>query len=683
MTLEAASAWPWWLGALVLIAALAVTARRSRDHLGGSALLVGLLAAVLFVPPGADPTPIPTSLQDVAQGAPCTVSSSAHAEGAFRLAATCDGNSTEVVVRPAAGERRTSNHTAHHSVMYLGTGGGPETLALVRHVARAVRTAEAEGYRVPVTVTRQPTRLERWRDADEATRARLRVSAGLVVATLWVLLAMLLPLLRGIGGCPRALLVPAALAAVAVCLAPAKMRMVYGGYDLTTHLVDGVIPRYGPGALWFYGAPQWLLGGDHGWIQGLNRLYGLGSLAAVIALAGRWFPKQAGAREATAWLMVTLPILMAAHSCESIHAGPALGLLVSLWLWSQDEVRHPVAAMLPALAAAMTRPEMAVMVALSPPLIWALRGRPAITLRGPWTVPAVGVAVMLTVIIDDVVGTMGQMASQSAVELDLGLIGKSVNAATFESILGLPSAAPTVLLGLVVAAVVARELRPLAAPVLAFAVLWMASTGIDHTVVSLPRIQLVPLLLCLPLAGAAVLEVLRASRLLVWGLALFYLGGAVYSAVALWTPTNEDHEERLWRDAVAALPEGPVCVAAIGYGDAPPAGISPRHNPGYLLTDGDPTRELRQLTHLGHFLETCRGPVYALLGTRCHVAMRSAGQPAPGPEGIEACRRVRASHRLEPVIEREVPNRGDLVFPMYPASRDFTIGLYAVARPGR
>ena len=673
-------AWPWWLAGGLLLVALGSVAWRLGDTLGLGALFVGTIAAALVMPPTEVLRPsLPEALMTLSEGAPCETDPMTWRDGRLYLSARCAGKARQIMVTRTVQGQPAIAHSARHSVSYLGQGGSPEVQALVNHVAMAMTSAEAQGYTIAHADTSTPSRLDRWQGSDPVVRATLRVSAGLAAATVWILLMLLMRLLKHIArrGVPRELWAPVALGVLGLLLVPATMRMVYGGYDLTTHLIDGVIPRYGAGALWFYGLPQWLISGDHAWVQALNRLYGVGCLFAVIALTERWFPGK-GPRRIVAWLLATLPIVFAAFSCESIHAGPTLGILVSLWLLSGDDVAHPVAACLPWLAAAVTRPEMAVMALLAPVLIWDIRGRGPI--KRSWVVftAALGAGVTLLVIGWDIVQTTQAMASQSAVSLGPELIGKAVSAGLIQSILASPQVTPTVVLGLVVAAVAVASLRTIAVPVLCFAILWMALTGVDHAPVSLPRIQLTPLLLCLPLAAAAVLELSQASRALRAGLALLYLVGVGYSALSLWAPTNEDHEEALWREAAQVLPEGPLCLAAMGYGDPPEAGLSPRHNPSYLVTG--PGRVVRHLGALDSLVKGCEGPVYALLGTRCHVAMRGPGDPTPGAQGLPICQEVRATQRLEPVIEREVNNRGDLAYPMYPRSDTFSVGLYRVAR---
>ena len=674
-----APAWPWWLATLLALSLMGIAAHKSRDRLGASALFVGLVAGALVMPPLALERPsLPTPLATLSEGAPCEVGAMTWRSGRLEVVARCAGEPRTLVVTPTVTGQQAIAHTLRHSVSYRGQGGSPELQLLIQHLQSALASAEASGYTVPGAVNRAPTRLERWQGADPADQASLRVSAGLVAATLWILLALGLRALRFVlaGKLPRGLWLPFVLSALVLLATPGTMRMVYGGYDLTMHLVEGLVPRYGPGALWFYGPAQWLLGADHAWLQGLNRVYGLGSLVALYALCYRWFPQVVTLRS-MAWLLATLPVFFAAHTCESIHAAPALGILASLWLWADARRIHPVAATLPWLAAAITRPEMAAMALLAPGLIWALRGRPRFSM-GPLVVSFLGALTLLLLILRDLLTTTEQMVSDDALTLGPEVVGKALSALLEGSIFASPTVTPTMVLGLVVACVVVRATRPIALPTVCFILLWMGLTGVDHAQVSLPRIQLVPLLLGLPLAAAALTAMRAASaplRVLIYGL---YIAGALYSATSLWAPTNEDHEEALWREAVAVLPSGPLCLATIGYGDPPDAGLSPRHHPGYLLSEGDPTRSVRHLAHLDALVATCPGPVYALLGMRCHVAMRSPGDTPPGDEGLQACREVRQGRSLEPIIERRVDNRGDLAYPMYPAATELPIGLYRV-----
>ena len=79
----------------------------------------------------------------------------------------------------------------------------------------------------------------------------------------------------------------------------------------------------------------------------------------------------------------------------------------------------------------------------------------------------------------------------------------------------------------------------------------------------------------------------------------------------------------------------------------------------------------------------CEGHAYALLGMRCYMARREAkGMAAPrGAVPIAACAVFRMRWRLEPLIVREVPNHGDVAFPLYPDAPRLMLGLYRVLGP--
>ena len=258
----------------------------------------------------------------------------------------------------------------------------------------------------------------------------------------------------------------------------------------------------------------------------------------------------------------------------------------------------------------------------------------------------------------------------------MSLWGKVLSAGVLQSIFMVPEMTSIVVLGLVVAALTLVKGRHISVPVALFALTLMALTGIDHAPVSLPRIQLLPLLLALPLAASAIPSLMKSARGLLVVLLLLYAAGGLYSASALFGPTNEAHEERLWREALATIDEGPLCLATLSYGDQPEAGLSPRHNPAYLIEATGPSRVVRHLGAIDTLERECSGPVYVLLGTRCHVAMRLPGEPAPGPQGLPICREVRARSDLEVLIERQVTNWGDQAYPMYPNARELSLGLY-------
>ena len=233
--------------------------------------------------------------------------------------------------------------------------------------------------------------------------------------------------------------------------------------------------------------------------------------------------------------------------------------------------------------------------------------------------------------------------------------------------------------------------RAAAVATLTLAAVWIGVTGIDLAEVSVPRLHEPPLLLALPLAAVALdrlLSMRQASaamhRRVAWCLlivvGLVQLAGSAWSAHRQLRPQGVDHEEALWRDAIEALPPGPGCLASIGYGDAIEVHKTPRHVPAYLLDAHRPGWTSFDLVHVPELLGgRCAGPVFALLGLRCYAALRERGEAAPaGAATVAACQAFRDRWLLQPVIEREVPNAGDLGYPLYPTAESLQVGLYQV-----
>ena len=79
-------------------------------------------------------------------------------------------------------------------------------------------------------------------------------------------------------------------------------------------------------------------------------------------------------------------------------------------------------------------------------------------------------------------------------------------------------------------------------------------------------------------------------------------------------------------------------------------------------------------------------PAFFYLGVRCYAEFRPETSPVPRGENLQpACARVRDRVLLEPVIERVVPNRGNLWLDYYgdaPTLRPLVAPLLAPAPSG-
>jgi hypothetical protein len=132
------------------------------------------------------------------------------------------------------------------------------------------------------------------------------------------------------------------------------------------------------------------------------------------------------------------------------------------------------------------------------------------------------------------------------------------------------------------------------------------------------------------------------------------------------------------------LPEGQICLATPDNRDLPPPGKTHRFFPYYLFADREVAPRLSNLSGLEEERSLCPDGAYALLGMRCYMHLRedeAEGDPPEGEMAIEACETFRDRWVLTPLVERSVPNRGDVAFPMYPSGETLTVGLYRVDAP--
>ncbi len=682
--------WPWtlaglWGAALVLF--VAVLRREDRVMIAG---LAAVLAAWLLVPERPRPVPprLPVELELPLAGGPCAATAGQLRRHGLDVHVRCGAVTTTLTASPREAGSHGLHDTAHHVIGVRGDAAAAslEVLASAKLLADAVTVAEGVGFRAqPSTPTPMASSLgwPAWSTASDIERAELRFGAGLAGGALVMVLAMLLDLFRRPlrKGDATVLAAAVAVAVAAHALAPGRMLMVYGGYDLTAHLIDGRIPRYGVGAVWTYGPWLWLLGPDHVWILMANRVLGVLCLVAAWDL-GRalWTGKRAVAW-VTAALLVTLPVIWRGDTSESIVVAPTLLFLFGMRALVAD---RPAAAAWLLLTASLGRPEMLVMAGLVP--IWWWAG--GVRRDGREVMLAVAGSVWFAVVARRTWMTATTMSAADALPaLGEGPLSNAVRGVTSSIILD-PTFAPPLLVVLI--AVGALTKGRLARATLVFGVTWLAVTGVDLVPVSVPRLQLPALLLLVPVAGLGAVsmwERLGRWRRPALGLAaVVWLAGAGYSGWTLFQPINEDAEEALWRDAVAALPTDARCLATVGWSDPPQVAKTPRHRPSYLFRASHPGLSHVDLVDLVGDADrdrpadgSCATGRYALLGTRCYTTMRQPGEPAPvGAAPLEICERVRATPGVAPLIQRDVVNHGDLAYPMYPAGGPLALGLYAL-----
>jgi hypothetical protein len=468
--------------------------------------------------------------------------------------------------------------------------------------------------------------------------------------------------------------------------APERMVMVFGGYDLTSHLVDGEIPRYGAGATWLYGPLLWTFGHDHGVLQGANRLLGWLLVIGAWDLGRRLHPSRPRAMAIAAWAMALMPVIWRAHSSESIVVGPALLVILAMRALSLGEDARPGEAAFLGAAAATVRPEIALIVLVLPVWAWLSRRPGSSKPLATWAAAA-GVTLVVALQIASVVTTARDLSDSGALpSLEHPLI-VALGSVLWVGIFANLQFTPLGLIPLIAAGWLGTRTRRGASATLGLALAWVVLTSVDLVEVSVPRLHTPALLLALPLVGVGWEQVeswlakRRWSRASLAGLALILAMGTTHNGIQLFRPTNEDVEETLWRDAVANLPVEARCLSVMGYGDPPTAGKTPRHNPLYLLRARHAHVKVTNLTEL-RGAASCEGAHYVLLGLRCYADLREDGRPQPtDAQPLPACARVLREDVGEAVFERQVSNHGDTAFDLYPDAPRLTVGLYTVTRP--
>ena len=497
----------------------------------------------------------------------------------------------------------------------------------------------------------------------------------------------------------RALLFAALCAtAIAHAVSPGRMVMVYSGYTQTASLISWEPLRYGAGGNWLYGPWLHLFSADHATVQGINRVYGVLGTLLLAAFVGRLKPQQPVAALAALVFIGAAPLMWRDHASESILVGGWLMLVATLYGLAAAAERPTVGLLAApcAMLAATTRPELA-LAAVPLGLLLLLHSRPSWSRRTWLGVALTGVAVALMAVPH--VAYLQQMLDMlRATEALPGLSG--LGSRFTSELMGLSGLTVAVRHGpillvafLPLALVLARGHRLLALGIVIVVFAWTGFTKVDLPEVSMPRVHAPPWTLFAVVAalgfGATVTRVTdkwgsRAGVGTAAVLLLAYLGSAAASAPALYAQTNADTEEELIRRTTEALPAGAVCLTTIDYPDPPDPGKTHRMIPGYLFEESHPDLRILGIREFAGPELQCPDGAYALLGMRCYMALREDETEGPAPRGsqmVEACQSLRDAWELEPVIEWDAVNHGDVAFPMYPDGSTLRVGLYRVTGP--
>jgi len=574
--------------------------------------------------------------------------------------------------------------------------------ALLDAVVNRLKEVDTGQWRLP-----QRTARDAHPEAGPWRRQHLGLGFGLLVLALLLLPVVAWRAAQAFKGLDRRsrlvlFLLLGAAAVLRVIIAPHQVVTMYVGYRLVdaADTLDQIF-RYGVGVQVQWHALLRLLGADHAHLIGTHAFVGVataGLLAAALLRAG-WPGRQVlGGLALIAWL----PLLVWSDASDSLHVlilfWSAASLLAAISFARDGRWIDAAAAVVCLALAAHGRPEHVLFGPLWVGVMIAAMRAGGQT-EGATFHPRAGLlawlgmaAVFALLVAPQALYALdmrGAMAARdtwpgSLAELLVHLPGSLLERNVLLDRTLLPSALTLAAIGALVSLGSPAVLR-LRIGWFAVGLAWMCMYYIDLSPASQPRLQVVMALPAAWLAGAWMAELVflpgsgRSWRV---GLAVILapglLVGGWQSAARLWQPSNEQAEESFIREALAALPDGPVRVARPGRRDFAPDRHTHAFFPDYLLRHRRPAAvpiDLAELAHPG------TDPAVAdrvLLGMRCYTRFRRDGEPAPERWQLPACASLRASGRLAPVLERTVTNQGDVGLPYHPRQPQLLLGLYRV-----
>lgn len=500
-------------------------------------------------------------------------------------------------------------------------------------------------------------------------------------------------------GARRAVLGATAVAAVLRWLvAPKQLVTMYIGYLLTEQAIElSAASHYGMGSLALYHALFSVFPRDHLVVLWANAVVGVATLPLAAAFAGRLLGHpRVGA--AFALLVACTPLFIKNDASDANHVPVLWWLFGGLVLW--DEFLETGAR--PALVAATAllalagngRPEMPLLVPALLGLVTLALRPPRARLAQPAVFVAAGAAALLVAphALHVLSATAALEERDSLPGTGAGGLVRAVTSLVSQDTVLTPSLFPVTL--------VALALLGLAEPLLGdaprgalrarlaiagAAVLTLGVYGLDLCRANMARVHVPGALLVTMLAAAGAAFAWRrvpgvgARAALVLAVAL----AALPTARTLWAPTNEQAEEDVLRAALARLPAEPYTLVRMDRADrdraSPGSDFTHHHFPDYLVRPpGGPGR----VSSIHDWLAQpdFSRPAFFYLGTRCYAEFRPADAPRPHGDALQpACARLLREAKLEPVLEVNVPNRGDVWLEYYGDAPSLKLGLYRLA----
>jgi hypothetical protein len=491
-------------------------------------------------------------------------------------------------------------------------------------------------------------------------------------------------------------------AAVRWLIAPRWIVTMYIGYLLTEQAIElQTASHYGVGSQALYHALFALLPRDHRSLMWVNSVLGVLTIPLWATACARLLgDRRAGA--VFALLLALVPLFIKNDNSDANQVPALFWLAGGLVLW--DEYLEggeggPLLGALSLLAlSSIARPEMP---ALVPALVALATVALAHNRVEPENVPArtrlsdprllVGVAVAAALVVPH--------ALHVARSADLLLERDSLPGWSLARVRALgwflaarntllsPTLYPVALVPLAALSLAERDAaaRRRRLVVAAMALVALLPYVVDLCRANMARVHVPAALFATMLAAAGAVRLWDRARGVLPRVALVVAvaGTAVPTALRLWRPTNEQAEEVFLREAIARLPRsGGYTLVRLAREDRdrahPDADFTHHHFPDYLVRPPVGGGNVSSATDWMAQPDFA-APAFFYWGMRCYAEFRPEGTPPPRGEALQpACRAVRERFRLEPVIEREVANRGDVWLEYYGDAPTLRLGLYRI-----
>ena len=453
--------------------------------------------------------------------------------------------------------------------------------------------------------------------------------------------------------------------------------------------------HYGLGSQALYHALFSILPPDHRALLWVNSVVGVQTIPLAATLAARLLgDRRVGA--IFALLIACVPLFIKNDNSDANNVPCLWWLFAGLLLWVEflDEGRRDALAAGVALLtlAAVARPEMPVVVPLLVvgTSVAAAPRRALASLRNPWVLALGVVAAVLVLPHAEHVFLSTEVLAERDSLPGWGTRGRLLyllRVLVVKDTVLTPSLFPVTLLGFAVYALLVREPTALRArlAVAALSVFTLAIYGLDLCTANMARVHVPGAMLLTMLAAVGIVRARDALRgpvgviLLVVVVAL----AALPSARRLWAPTNEQAEEDFLQRALRKLPADEVFTfVRVAREDrkraSPWSDFTHHHFPDYLLRP--PVREGR-VSSVTDWIDQpdWTSPAYFYAGTRCYAEFRPEGTPPPHGDNLQpGCALMRERFNLEPLVEEDVPNRGDVWLEYYGDAPTLKLGLYRV-----